>query len=175
MSAWARAVPEFAPEPRTRVSWPWFIGLPAVALGLQTLVSTLEPALSLFNLPFLATFNVMLWCRSSVSAMLLGALIGCLHDGLTHGPVGLYGIVYTICGYLVVRLRPYLRTDSAIGLSLLFAAAYATHEFAFGVARNFLVGGGGETNLGLGLVLTVLHAGAGLFVFTMLSKAGWKP
>lgn len=174
MSAWVRAVTEFEPKPRTRVSWSWFIGLPAVALGLQTLLSTLEPALSLFNLPFLATFNVMLWCRSAVSAMLLGALIGCLHDGLTHGPVGLYGIVYTICGYLVVRLGPYLRTDRAIELSLIFAAAYVTHELAFGIARSVLVGGGGETNLGLGLVLTALHAGAGLFVFTMLSKAGWK-
>lgn len=174
MSAWPRAVPEFESKPRTRVSWPWFIGLPTVALGLQTLLSTLEPAIALLNLPFVATFNLMLWCRSAVSAMLLGALVGCMHDGLTHGPVGLYGMVYTICGYLAVRFGAYFLHRGALELGLLFAAAYTTHEFVYGLARSLLVGEGGETNLVLGFVLTALHAGAGLFVFTMLSKADWK-
>ncbi|MDE0107864.1 MAG: hypothetical protein OXN96_08640 [Bryobacterales bacterium] len=174
MSTGLRAVPELESKPRTRVWWPWFIGLPTVALGLQTLLSTLEPALALLNLPFVATFNLMLWCRSAASAMLLGALIGCMHDGLNHGPVGLYGIVYTICGYLAVRFGPYFWHRRALELGLLFAAAYATHEFVYGLARSFLVTEGGETNLALGFVLTALHAGAGLFVFTMLNKADWK-
>ncbi|MYB51613.1 MAG: hypothetical protein F4X77_05350 [Acidobacteriia bacterium] len=175
MSAWSRTVPAFESKPPARVPWPWFVGLPTAALGLQTLLPTLEPALALFNLPFLATLNLMLWCRSAVSAMLLGMLIGCLHDGLTHGPVGLHGIVYTICGYLVVRFGSYVRRDHALELGLFFAAAYATHEVVFGLTRSFLVSAGGETDLALGLVLTALHAGAGLFVFTMLSKAGLKP
>lgn len=175
MSAWSRTAPAIEAKRRTRVSWPWFVGLPTVALGLQTLLPTLEPTLALFNLPFLATLNLMLWCRSAVSAMLLGALIGCLHDGLTHGPVGLHGIVYTIVGYLVARLGPYVRRDHALELGLFFAAAYVAHEFVFGVTHSFLVSSGGETDLALGLVLTALHAGAGLFVFTMLGKAGWKP
>jgi len=174
VSAWLRAVPEFESKPRTRVSWPWLIGLPTVALGLQTLLSTLEPALALLNLPFVATFNLMLWCRSAASAMLLGVLIGCMHDGLNHGPLGLYGIVYTICGYLAARFSPYFWHRHALELGLLFAAAHATHEFVYWLARSLLVGGGWETNLALGFVLTVLHAGAGLFVFTMLSKADWK-
>jgi len=174
VSAWLRAVPEFESKPRTRVSWPWLIGLPTVALGLQTLLSTLEPALALLNLPFVATFNMMLLCRSAVWAMLLGALIGCMHDGLTHAPLGLYGIVYTICGYLAARFGPYFWHRNALELGLLFAAAYATHEFAYGLARSLLVSAGGETNLALGFVLTALHAGAGLFVFTMLSKADWE-
>ena len=139
------------------------------------LLPTLSPSLALFNLPFLATFNLMLWCRSAVSAMLLGALIGCLHDGLTHGPVGLHGIVYTVCGYLAVRFGPYARRDQALELGLLFAAAYVIHEFVFWVTRSFLVSAGGDADLLLGIVLTALHAGAGLFVFTILSKAGWKP
>ncbi len=175
MSARLRAVPELESKPRTRVWWPWLIGLPTVALGLQMLLSTLEPALALLNLTFVATFNLMLWCRSAASAMLLGALIGCMHDGLTHGPVGLYGIVYTISGYLAVRFGQYFWHRHALDLGLLFAAAYATHEFVYGLARSLLASGGWETNLALGFVLTVLHAGAGLFVFTMLSKADWKP
>lgn len=175
MSAWSRTVPAFESKRRTRVAWPWFAGLPAAALGLQMLLPTFAPALALFNLPFLATLNLMLWCRSAVSAMLLGALVGCLYDGLTHGPVGLHGIVYTVCGYLVARMGPFVRRDRVLELGLFFAAAYAAYEFAFGVTRSFLVSAGGEADLALGLVLTVLHAGAGLFVFTMLSKAGLRP
>lgn len=175
MSAWSRTVPAFESKPPARVPWPWFVGLPTAALGLQTLLPTLEPALAQFNLPFLATLNLMLWCRSAVSAMLLGMLIGCLHDGLTHGPVGLHGIVYTVCGYLVVRFGSHVRRDHALELGMFFAAAYATHEVVFGLTRSFLVSAGGETDWTLGLVLTALHAGAGLFVFTMLSRAGLQP
>lgn len=179
MSAWSRTVSAFEskrrPRSRARISWPWFAGLPTAALGLQTLLPTFEPTFALFNLPFLATLNLMLWCRSAVSAMLLGTLVGCLHDGLTHGPVGLHGIVYAVCGYLVARVGPHVRRDRVLELGLFFAVAYAAYEFVFGLTRSFLVSAGGETDLALGLVLTVLHAGAGLFVFTMLSKAGWKP
>ena len=175
MSAWSRTAPALESKRRKSVPWPWFVGLPTAALGLQTLLPTLEPTLALVNLPFLATLNLMLLCRSAVSAMLLGALIGCLHDGLTHGPVGLHGIVYTVCGYLVARLGPYVRSDHAMELGLFFAAAYVIHEFVFGVTRSFLASAAGEADLALGLVLTALHAGAGLSVFTMLSKAGWKP
>lgn len=175
MSAWSRSVPAFESRPAARVSWLWFVGLPPAALGLQTLLPTLEPALALFNLTFLATLNLMLWCRSAVSAMLLGMLVGCLHDGVTHGPVGLHGIVYTILGYLVARFGRHARPDHALGLSLFFAAAYGTYEVVLGVTHSLLVSAGGEANLALGLVLTALHAGACLFVFTMLSKAGLKP
>lgn len=175
MSDWSRAASDFESKPQTLVSWPWFVGLPTVALGLQTQLSLLEPALGLLNLPFVATINLLLRCRSTVSVMPLAALVGCLQDGLTHGPVGLYGIAYTICGYLVVRFRPYVRFDHVLELSLWFAGAYATHELVFGIVRSSLVGGAGETNLVLALFVTVLHAGACLFVFNMLSKAVGKP
>jgi rod shape-determining protein MreD len=144
-------------------------------LGLQTLLPTLQPALGLLNLPFVITLNLMLWCRSAVSTMLLGALTGCVYDGLTHGPVGLHGIVYTICGYLVAHVGPHLRRDHALVLGCFFAAAYLTYEFLFGVVRNVLVSSGEGTDLALRLVLAAVHAGAGLFVFTMLSKAAGKP
>lgn len=174
MSGWSRPVPTLESSRRAGVPWQWLIGLSVAALGLQTLLPTLQPALGLLNLPFVTTLNLMLWCRSAVSTMLLGAVIGCVYDGLTHGPVGLHGIVYTICGYLVAQVGPHWRRDHALVLASFFAAAYLTYEFLFGVIRSVLVGAGEGTDLTLRLVLAVVHAGAGLFVFPMLSKAAGK-
>ena len=175
MSGWSRPVPAFESSRPTRVPWQWLTGLSVAALGLQTLLPTLLPALGLLNLPFVTTLNLMLWCRSALSAMMLGALIGCVYDGLTHGPVGLHGIVYTICGYLVAQVGPYLRRDHAVVLGAFFALANLTYEFLLVVIRSALVNAGEETDLALRLVLAAVHAGAGLFVFTMLSKAADKP
>ena len=174
MSGWSRTVAAFDSRRRARIPWPWFVGLPAAALGLQTLLPTFQPALGLLNLPFIITLNLMLWCRSAVSTMLLGALIGCVYDGLTHGPVGLHGIVYTVCGYLVARVGPQVRRDHALVLGMFFAAACVTHEVVIAVIRNVLVSADNETDMAIWLVVTAVNAGAGLFVFTMLSKAGWK-
>ncbi len=175
MSGWSRPVPAFESSRPARVPWRWLTGLSVAALGLQTLLPTLQPALGLLNLPFVTTLNLMLWCRSAASTMLLGALIGCVYDGLTHGPVGLHGLAYTICGYLVAQVGPHLRRDHALVLGSFFAAAYLTYEFLFGVIRSALVSAGEATDLPLRLVLAAIHAGAGLFVFTMLSKAAGKP
>ena len=173
MSDWTSTIAGFESKRLARVPLPWLVGLPTVALALQTLLPTFQPALGALNLPLITTLNLMLWCRSAVSAMLLGALIGCVHDGLTHGPVGLQGIVYTICGYLVAWVGPHVRRDQGLILGFFFAAAYVVHELMFEVTRDFLVGADTGTDPALMLVLTAVHAGAGLFVFTMLSKAGW--
>ena len=173
MSDWSRTIAAFESRRRARVPLPWLVGLPTAALGLQTLLPTFQPALGALNLPFITTLNLMLWCRSAVSAMLLGAVIGCVHDGLTHGPVGLHGIVYTICGYFVAWAGPHVRRDQGLVLGLFFAAAYIAHELLFALTRGFLVSADTGLDPILMFVLTAVHAGAGLFVFTMLSKAGW--
>ncbi len=150
------------------------MGLPVAALSLQTLLPTFQPAFGLLNLPFVAALNLMLWCRSAVSMMLLGALIGCVNDGLTRGPVGLQGIVYTICGYLVAEVGPHLRRDHPLVLAFFFALAYIAHEFLFSVTRTLLVRASEIPDLALGFALMAVHASAGLLVFTMLSNAASK-
>ncbi len=175
MSGWSWPIPEIESSRRSPLPWQWFVGLSSVALGLQTQLPTIVPGLVLVNLPFVTTLNLMLCCRSAVSTMLLGALIGCVYDGLTHGPVGLQGIVYTICGYLFAQVGPRLRRDHALELGSFFGAAYLAHELLLGVVRYVVVSAGEGTDLSLTLALTAVHAGAGLFLFTMLNKAAGKP
>ncbi len=175
MSGWSRPIPTLESSRRARVPWQWLAGISIVTLGLQTLLPTLHPGLGLLNLPFVTTVNLMLWCRSAVSAMLLGTLIGCAYDGLTHGPVGLHGIVYTICGYLVAQVGPHLRRDHAVVIGSFFVVAYLAYESLFSVISNLLLGAGEGTDLALRLVLAAVHAGLGLSVFAMLTKVADRP
>ena len=175
MSGWSRPIPTLESSRREHVPWQWLVGLSVVALSLQTLLPTLHPGLGLLNLTLVATLNLMLWCRSAVSTMLLGTLIGCAYDGLTHGPVGLHGIVYTICGYLVAQVGPHLRRDHALEIGSFFVVGYLVYESLSGVIRNFLLGAGEGTDLALRLVLATVHAGVGLFVFIMLNKVADRP
>ncbi len=144
-------------------------GLLLAAFGLHMLLVSLYTGFGLVNLPLLVAVNLMLRCREPISAMFLGMLVGCAYDGLTHGPVGLYGIVYTMIGYPAVITARFVLFSHSGALSLVFAAAYFAHEILFLGVRGALVGGGAPVDAGLLFFLTLLHAGAGLLVFTMLS------
>ena len=171
MSDWSRPFPTLASTGRAELSWHWYVGLSLAAMGLQTVLPTVQPSLGLLNLPLISTLSLMLWCRTAVVAMLFGAAFGCFYGGLTHWPIGLHGITYTIGGYIVANLGPYLRRDSSLVLSAFYAASYLGYEVMFGIIRDVLVAPGEGEAIVVRLVLAVVHAGVGLFVFTILSKA----
>lgn len=52
------------------------------------------------ELPLLVTLYFGLSRRNPESGLLLGMVVGILQDGLSHMPIGLYGIAKTLVGYL---------------------------------------------------------------------------
>jgi rod shape-determining protein MreD len=53
---------------------------------------------------------------SSLSALLVGLLVGLLQDSLTSGPFGLFGFADTIIGYVTARLAQRLVIQRATGV-----------------------------------------------------------
>ena len=53
---------------------------------------------------------------SSLSALLVGLLVGLLQDSLTSGPFGLFGFADTIVGYVTARLAQRLVIQRATGV-----------------------------------------------------------
>jgi rod shape-determining protein MreD len=65
---------------------------------------------------------------NSLSALGFGLLAGLLHDSLTSGPLGLFGVADTVIGYVVARLAQRLviqRPTGVLGV-VSFAAALET-------------------------------------------------
>ncbi|HEX9945850.1 MAG TPA: rod shape-determining protein MreD [Thermoanaerobaculia bacterium] len=53
---------------------------------------------------------------NSLAALLVGLLVGLLHDTLTGGPFGLFGFADTIVGYVTARLAQRLVIQRATGV-----------------------------------------------------------
>ncbi len=139
-------------------------------LGVQALLPILLPALTVFNLPLLTVIFAALAIRTVVPAMLGAMLIGWAQDGLTHDPVGMLGIVYSILSYLVTTVSLYVKVSPAFVLGLGVAAAYLLHEILLFAMRLSLLGQDPRFDLGLWGALTVLHAGLGLLAYPVYRK-----
>ena len=159
---------------RRRGISPWFaFGLAAVALGLQVFLPTLVPALSALNLPFLAAFYLVLAYRRVIPGMLACLVIGWAQDGLTHGPVGVYGLVYVALAYLGATASQFFKLEFAFVVGTFVALAYWLHELIlFAIRGDFLLGQPVQLELGAWSALAGLHAGVALVIYPVLDR--WR-
>jgi rod shape-determining protein MreD len=75
---------------------------------------------------------------NSLTALLVGLLVGLLHDTLTGGPFGLFGFADTIVGYVTARLAQRLVIQRATGVLAVVAFASALQQ-AIVVGLAFLL------------------------------------
>ena len=146
------------------------IALAVAALILQTFLPTVLSPSSLLNLPLLVALYFMLMSPSALTAMAVGVLIGWAQDGLTHGPVGTFGIVYAILGYLSASVSKVLQLSLFYVLGLFVALAYLVHEVLLYTVNAYLLGQNAEFEPGLWLALTAFHAGVGMLVFPLFDR-----
>ena len=159
---------------RRRGISPWFaVGLAAVALGLQVFLPTLVPMLSALNLPFLAAFYLVLAYRQVIPGMVACLVIGWAQDGLTHGPVGVYGLVYVALAYLGATASQFFKLEFALVTGIFVALAYWLHELIlFTIRGDFLLGQPAQWELGAWSALAGVHAGLALVIYPVLDR--WR-
>ena len=81
------------------------------ALTFQTFLRSLTPLAASLDLPLVAVAYLALMRRSPLIGMAIGMLTGLAQDGLTHGPLGLYGMVNTIIGYAAGSVGHYIEVQ----------------------------------------------------------------
>src|SRR6185295_11572395 len=64
------------------------------------------------DMPLLITIYLALLRRSPIIGLLIGLGIGLGQDSLSHGPIGLYGIIKTVIGYVCSSLTLVLAVES---------------------------------------------------------------
>ncbi len=146
------------------------MALVLAALGLQMFLPTLLPALHLMNLPLLVGIYLVLRSRAVVSAMLIGMFIGWAQDGLTHGPFGIYGAVYTCIGYLGATASQFVRVDLPLVWGGFAALAYLLHEAMLYLIHVYLLGQVVVFEFGLWASLAVLHSGLALLTYPLFGR-----
>lgn len=116
-----------------------YILVPLLALGLQSLVSLHFPSFDLIDLPLLVAIYYGISHREPISATLVGAVIGIAQDGLTHHPLGIFGISKAVVGYMAASLGVRVDTENhGTRLLLIFGFALAQTGILYLLERHML-------------------------------------
>ena len=147
------------------------LALVLIALSLQVFLPAYIPSARLLDLPLLVVVYLASLRRHVLIGMLLGMVIGVAQDGLTHGPIGVFGITKTIVGYSAASLSLYVEMDYPGARSVLTGFFFLVHQAAFWLLAGGLLGQHLTLDPARALMLCAVHAGLALVLFPSLDRA----
>ncbi len=151
-------------------------GLPVVivvaALTAQVYLPLYVRTLGFFDLPLLIVAYLALLGRRPIVGLLIGAAVGLAQDGLTHGPVGVFGMTKTVIGYLAGWASLVIQVGFPGARSVLVAIFFLLHQFLFWTVQSVLLGHELAVDLPQTLGLAAAHAGVALLLYGLLDR--WK-
>ena len=151
-------------------------GLPVViavaALAAQVYLPLHVRTLGLFDLPLLVVAYLALLGRRPIVGLLIGAAVGLAQDGLTHGPLGVFGMTKTVVGYLAGWASQVIEVGFPGVRGILVAIFFLLHQFLFWTVQTVLLGNELAVDLVLTFGLAAGHAAAALLLYRLFDR--WK-
>ena len=164
--------PSLVRENATRMPTGLPVALVVVALAAQVYLPLYVRTLGSFDLPLLIVAYLALLGRRPIVGLLIGAAVGLAQDGLTHGPVGVFGMTKTVIGYLAGWASVVIQVGFPGARSVLVAIFFLLHQFLFWTVQTVLLGHELAVDLPRTLSLAAAHAGAALLLYGLLDR--WK-
>jgi len=152
------------------LNWKVFTLLPVLMLALQVALPAWASIFRLLDLPLLAVAYLALTSRSVLGGILLGVLVGLTQDGLTHGPLGLFGIVKTVVGYAAASVSLYIEVDYPGARSVLTGLFYLLHQALFWFLETGLIGVESHFDPARTLILAAIHSGLAVIVYRVWDR-----
>ena len=140
------------------------------ALLLQTTLPLYVPQAGVLDLPLIAVIYLALIRRSPLIGMGIGLVVGIAQDGLTAGPIGLFGILKTSAGYAAGAIGAYIEIKFPGARSVLTALLYLAHTLLFWFVTSALLGSAVDANVPKALILAVVHAGLALSLYKIFDR-----
>ena len=144
--------------------------MPLLALLLQAFLPRWLPAAAALDLALLVTIYFAFNRRSQVAGLLLGAVIGLVQDSLGAGPIGVFGLVKTVIGYLASSLGVRLDVEHPGTRLLIVFAFYYMHLGLFLVVQRVLL----ERELELpglsSLFVALVNAVSAVLIFQLMDR-----
>lgn len=153
---------------------PW-IAVSAVMAAL--LLQAYLPLLPFFSsyanmadLPLLITIYLALLRRSPVAGLAIGMAVGLGQDSLSAGPIGVYGILKTIIGYVCSSLTQAIAVDSLAARVVLVWCLYLLHQAMFWVMQHVLLEQPADFAWQRMLLLAAINAALALLIYRFLDR-----
>jgi rod shape-determining protein MreD len=141
-----------------------------LALALQMVLPRIFPPLGRIDLPLLAVVYLATDQRSVMSGLLIGAGTGLAQDALSHLPIGLFGIIKTIIGYLAGSVSLVIEVAYPGARGILVALFFLAHQGMLLVIQRMLLDSSGDFQPYGSLMLAAAHAGVALLIFQILDR-----
>ena len=151
---------------------PVWVSLGAVigALLLQAYLPLFSSYANTVDIPLLITIYLTLLRRSPIVGLVIGLGIGLGQDSLSHGPIGLYGIIKTVIGYVCSSLTLVLAVESLGTRVVLVFGLYFVHQAFFWSLQRVLLSQGAEFVWRRTLLLALLNCLIAGFVYRFLDR-----
>jgi rod shape-determining protein MreD len=140
------------------------------ALLLQTTLPLYAPQAGVLDLPLIAVVYLALIRRSPLIGMGIGLVVGITQDGLTAGPIGLFGMLKTSAGYAAGAIGAYIEIKFSGARSVLTALFHLAHTLLFWFVTSALLGSAVDVNAPKALILAVVHAGLALSLYKIFDR-----
>src|SRR5215472_3947100 len=122
-----------------RVHWITLWSAAFLALVLQAFLPVILPLARLFDLPLLVVIYFSVMRRSKVFGTLFGTMVGLAEDALSHGFLGIFGIVKALVGYFGAWASVQFDLEEFLGRLALTAVLVLFHSVTLGGLRHILV------------------------------------
>jgi rod shape-determining protein MreD len=146
------------------------IGVCFLAIVAQAFLNRFSANFQFLELPLLAVVYFGLSRRNTVSGLFLGTVVGILQDGISHTPVGLYGIAKAFIGYIASSTGAHLDTEHPIARFILMFLFFHIHQVILAVIYHLLL----EQSVPFFsvhlLIASVMNAVVAVFLFAGLDR-----
>ena len=122
-----------------RVHWITLWSTAFLALVLQAFLPVVLPLARLFDLPLLVVIYFSAMRRSKVFGTLFGTVVGLAEDALSHGFLGIFGIVKALVGYFGAWASVQFDLEEFLGRLALTAVLVLFHNVTLAGLRHILV------------------------------------
>ncbi|HLJ88562.1 MAG TPA: rod shape-determining protein MreD [Candidatus Angelobacter sp.] len=153
-----------------KFSWVAALGVPLLALLLQTFLARPFRFITIFDLPLLVTIFFGVARRRPITGLITGALIGSVQDYLAGVYAGLNGIAKTIIGYFASSLGLRLDVENPGSRFLMTFVFYLMHQVIYTAIDIVLVGGKGVPNWGRVLLSAFANGLLAVPLFSLLDR-----
>lgn len=140
------------------------------ALTFQVSLPRYFTVIGFFDFPLLIVVYLALSRRNVIAGILTGAAIGLAQDALTHGPVGLFGIIKSVIGYLTGSLSLVIEVDYPGARGILVAVSYLLHQLLLWTMETVLLGNEVSVDLLRALIVAAAHAGLAGLLYRPLDR-----
>lgn len=141
-----------------------------LALVLQAFLNKFITHFQLLELPLLAVVYFGLSRRNSVSGMFLGTLVGLLQDGISHTPIGLYGIAKAVIGYIASSVGARLDTEHPISRFILMFLFFHVHQIVLAITIHLLLASSEPFFSVPLLIASLINSAVAVFLFAGLDR-----